>query len=148
MADTRNDIINGLFESMGAMKRGLSGQLHTLNDGLAIPRSQLELLFTIKHAQPVSFKQLAALLYLTPGAVSQLADGLEKHQLIEREIDDHDRRIQCLKLTKKGQKVLQELEKKRRTILERVMQDLDTEELNTWLRIHQKLIEQFHTEAA
>src|SRR6185369_16321340 len=97
MRTPRRDIlIQSLFESMSALKRGMAGQWHLMNQGCPISRSQLELLFTIRHAQPVSFKHLAQQLYLTPGAISQLAEGLEQHELISRQSDDRDRRIQCL----------------------------------------------------
>jgi MarR family multiple antibiotic resistance transcriptional regulator len=144
----RDKLIQTLFENMDTTKRGMYAQLNALNRTLPIPRSQLELLMAIRHTQPVSFKDLAKQLYLTPGAISQLAEGLEQQNMIERQVAPGDRRIQCLVTTSKGDKLLQDVEKKRRTILEAVLQELTDDELEVWLKIQKKLIKQFQAEIA
>ena len=148
MPQSRQDIINSLFDNMSAMKRGMYSHFQTIMKDCPVSRTQLELLFTIKHLQPISFKQLAKQLYLTPGAVSQLADSLLEDGFITREIDSSDRRIQCLRLAKKGEKVLIDIEKRRKKIMEQVMQDLTTDELIAWSHVQEKLIAQFQAETA
>lgn len=142
----RRTLMNHLFENMNALKRGMAGHMQTLYRDCPIPRSQLELLFAIHYHQPVSFKQLAQLLYLTPGAVSQLAEGLEEHKLITRHADADDRRIQCLSVAKPGEELLQKVEKHRQGLMETVVQDLSDEELTVWLRVQEKLLQHFQTE--
>jgi len=142
----RQALVEQLFESMNTLKRGMYSQLHVINRDLPISRSQIELLMAIRHAQPVSFKELAKQLCLTPGAISQLAEGLEQLELIERKTSIADRRLQYLETSKKGATLLQDVEKRRRKLLETVMQDLSDEELELWLRIQQKMINQFQSE--
>jgi DNA-binding MarR family transcriptional regulator len=138
--------MNNLFENTNALKRGMAGHLQALYRNCPIPRSQLELLFAIQQHQPISFKHVAQQLYLTPGAVSQLAEGLEQQQLITRTADADDRRIQCLSITPKGEKLLQQVEKHRQSLMESVMQELTDEELAVWLRVQEKMLCHFQAE--
>lgn len=139
----RTELVEQLFESMDAVKRGMAEHMRQLQYDCPISRSQVELLFAIRHMQPVSFKLLAQHLYLTPGAISQLAEGLEQHALISRHADDHDRRIQCLQVSKKGGRLLDAIEKRRYSYLTAIMEGLSDEELAVLLQVHEKIREHF-----
>jgi len=146
MTQSRADIIKTVFENTTAIKRAMANQLQTTSHDYPVSRTQLEVMYTIQHLQPISFKKLAQQLYLTPGAVSQLADSLAQQGLISRQADSHDRRIQSLSLTKKGEKVLIDVDTLRKTVMEKVMQGLSTEELLVWANVQQKLINRFQAE--
>lgn len=140
----RTELIERLFASMDQTKRVMHGQLHAAIGRLApIPRAQLELLTFIHYSQPVSAKDIAKQLYMTPGAVSQLAEGLAEQHLILRRIDEKDRRIQWLEVSAKGAALLQDVDARRRDIMQTVFQELTDEELEVWITIQQKLIERF-----
>jgi DNA-binding MarR family transcriptional regulator len=138
----REDLLMQVFESFHAFKRALQDQLPTLVGKFPISGAQLELLSTVHHMQPASHKQLAIRLHLSAGAVSQLVDGLFELGLVNREISPHDRRLQLLRLSKKGDKALQEINNNRRLVMHRLMEDLTTEELEFMLRIQKKIIGQ------
>ncbi len=138
----RAELVQALFESMSAMKRGMTAQWQSAGHDCPISHGQLELLFTIFHGQPVSFKQLARQLYLTPGAVSQMVEGLEQHQLITRQTDAKDRRVQCLEVSPDGMQLIERIKQQRHGMMERVMADLSDQELELWLRIQKKILEQ------
>ncbi|HEX7368557.1 MAG TPA: MarR family transcriptional regulator [Candidatus Saccharimonadales bacterium] len=140
MAQSREQIISELYERMGALKRSMHMYMQAALEQCPVSHSQIELLSTIKHLQPVSFKQVAQQLCLTPGAVSQLADPLIDQEFISRETDPNDRRMQCLRLSKKGEKVLQTIEKRRQAGMNHVIESLTTEELTVWARVQEKLI--------
>ncbi|HSX05166.1 MAG TPA: MarR family transcriptional regulator [Candidatus Saccharimonadales bacterium] len=142
---SRDQLIEQLLESITTLKRGMYGHLQAASGTLPISRAQLELLMAIRHLQPVSFKLLAAQLCLTPGAVSQLAEGLESLELIRRKATPADRRIQCLEITRKGNTLVQTAEKRRRKFMEQLMHDLTDDELALWLRLQQKLIAHVQT---
>jgi len=146
MERARNDIIKRIFESSEAMKRGMYAHMQSYFQHLPITRSQLEILSAIKHLQPVSSKQLAQQLFLTPGAVSQLVESLDHDGFLKREADPSDRRIQYLRVSDNGQKLLHDIEQNRRDILEEVLKDLTLEELTVWLKIQTKLTD--HKQAA
>jgi len=142
----RNTLIQTLYENMSTLKRGMHGHFQAASLRVPISRSQLELLFTIRQAQPVSSKLLSQKLCLTPGAVSQLAEGLELHELITRRADERDRRIQCLEVSPQGTALLQEVETRRRSAMEAIIADLTNEELEIWLRVQQKMLNHFQAE--
>jgi DNA-binding MarR family transcriptional regulator len=141
----REEIIKRIFEHSEAMKRGMYTHMQAYFRNLPITRSQLEVLAAIKHLQPVSSKEIAHQLYLTPGAVSQSVESLSQDGYVAREADATDRRVQYLKLIKKGEKLLQDIEKQRRAMMEQAMKDLTTEELELWLKVQTKFVEQFQS---
>lgn len=143
MAQAREELSRRIFETSEAMKRGMYTHMQAYFQNLPISRAHLEVLSAIKHLQPINSKEIARQLYLTPGAVSQSVDGLSQSGLILREADLTDRRIQHLKLSKKGEKLLQDIEKRRRSMMENAMKDLSLEELTVWLKVQTKLSEQF-----
>lgn len=145
MQQNREEIIRRIFEHSEAMKRGMYGHMQAYFHNLPITRSQVEVLSAIAYLQPVSSKKIAQRLYLTPGAVSQSVETLDSQDYLVREADPTDRRVQYLRLSKKGDKLLQDIEKRRRDMMEQVLQNLTLEELMVWLKVQTKLGEQLHT---
>jgi DNA-binding MarR family transcriptional regulator len=143
----REDILTQLFESMNATKRAMHSNMHILAGSCPISRTQLELLSTITHTQPVSPKLLAQNMQLTPGAISQLVDALFAEGLVTRETDSHDRRVQLLSLSEKGTTVMAEVSRNKHTFMKHIMESLTTEELAVMLRIQQKMIGQLQAAA-
>jgi len=138
--------VRNLFDNMRAIKRGMSGHFNALRQQCPISHAQLELLITIESGQPISFKQLARQLYLTPGAVSQLAEDLETGTYISREADANDRRVQYLRVTPAGRELLQRIEKGRERVMRDIIADLSDEELAVWLRVQEKMLHHFQSE--
>jgi len=62
-------------------------------------------------------------LKLSPSAVTQVSDRLERRGLIERIFQDEDRRVRKLRLTRKGQQLVRSREQKQ---LRRIATALDT----------------------
>lgn len=145
MEQSREDIVRRIFEHSEAMKRGMYGHMQAYFRNLPVTRSQLEVLAAISRLQPVHSKEIARQLYLTPGAVSQSVEALDQQNYLIREADLSDRRIQYLKLSKKGEKLLQDIEKRRRSMLEQAMQNLSLQELTVWLKVQTQLSAQFQT---
>ncbi|HSX42793.1 MAG TPA: MarR family transcriptional regulator [Candidatus Saccharimonadales bacterium] len=142
----RTELIERLFASMDQTKRVMHAQLHAiLGRMVPISRAQLELLTLIHYARSIRAKDIARQLYMTPGAVSQLAEGLAEQGLIIRRTDEKDRRIQWLEVTQKGESLLQDVEMRRREIMQPIFQELTDEELEVWIIIQQKLVEQFQS---
>jgi DNA-binding MarR family transcriptional regulator len=143
MQQKREDIIKRIFEHSEAMKRGMYTHMMAYFHNLPITRPQLEVLSAIHYLQPVSSKDIASQLYVTPGAVSQSVESLDDQGYILREADTTDRRVQYLRPSKKGAKLLQDIEKQRRSMMENVTQELTLEELTVWLKVQTKMAEQF-----
>ena len=139
MDKARAELIQKLFDNSEAAKRGMYQYTHGYFRNLPIARAPLEVLSAIKYLQPVSSKEIASQLSLTPGAVSQSVDTLDQEGYVVRTIDQGDRRIQHLALSKKGEELLTELDKRRYSMMEEITQDLTLEELRVWLKVQVKM---------
>jgi DNA-binding MarR family transcriptional regulator len=146
MKQSRDHLIQSLFENMNAIQRSMHAHKQKMHGEQPLSSSQLELLFTISFAQPVSSKQLANQLRLTPGAVSQLLENLEQQGFVERRTSEEDRRVQYLRVSTEGESLLRSLEKRRRKFMEAVIKDLSDEELEIWLQVQQKMAAYFKAE--
>lgn len=135
----RDDLRAQVFENMALTKRLIYQRWQACLGETGLPHGQLELLFTIQQLEPVSPKQLAVHLQLTPGAISQLLDHMFNRRWISRETDARDRRTYVLRLTKKGQQKIDSVAKSRRQFMQDLTAELTEAELETMLHIQQKL---------
>jgi len=142
----RDKLITELFENMNAFKRAMHGRVSSFSNESPLSHAQLELLFTLRYIQPVSSKQLAEKLHMTPGGISQLVESIESHGYLERKASEQDKRVQFLYVSDKGEKLLRSHEKSRRQLVESVISDLTDEELAMWVRIQQKMTQHFKSE--
>lgn len=143
----RAEIIAGLLDTMQSLKRVMGNQYLDLLKDADLSRTQLELMLVIRHKQPITTKELAQRLHLTPGAVSQMVDILARAELLERQPDANDRRIIHLMVSAKGIKVLARVETQLQQHVTEAMQDLRTEELQSWLTVQQKILARFEKQA-
>ena len=139
----RKQAIDELFDTMDIAKRNLRGRMLSITSGKNISHAQLEVLFSIRASEPINPTELASRLSMTPGAISQLIDVLEDQRLITRQTDPEDRRRQVLAMSQRGMRLLKSIETRRRTVMENVIQGLTDEELELWLRIQKKIINEF-----
>jgi DNA-binding MarR family transcriptional regulator len=136
----REELIEAIFATMQQMHRTGTAKFHAFMGKQDISPTQMELLLSVKHLQPVSVKGIAAHMRLTPGAVTQLMEGLVTNGYIERRPDLHDRRITNVALADNGSKKLKELWDRRKEMLRKIMQELDTDELAVMLRVQEKIL--------
>ena len=136
----REELIEAIFATMQQMHRTGTAKFHALMGQEDISPTQMELLLNVKHLQPVSVKDIAARMRLTPGAVTQLMEGLVAKGYIERRTDAHDRRITNVVIAENGSKKLKELWERRKAMLRNIMQELDTDELAVMLRVQEKML--------
>jgi len=76
-----------------------------------LPLRQLKVCLTL-YRQSRSMSEIGRELKLSPSAVTQVSDRLERRGLIERVFQDEDRRVRKLRLTRKGQQLVRSREKK------------------------------------
>jgi DNA-binding MarR family transcriptional regulator len=139
MSQSREDLIDTIFSSMQRMHRVGSAKFHTLIGRHDISPSQLELLLTVKHRSSINVKELAATMQLTPGAVTQIVEGLVQNGYVERREDERDRRITNIVLADGGKQKLKELWEQRLNVMKKIMQSLTTEELAVFSKVQEKM---------
>jgi DNA-binding MarR family transcriptional regulator len=79
--------------------------------------------------------QLAALLSVEAPLVTALVDKLEKKQLVERTNDAKDRRAKVIVTTKKGSKLVEEIEPNVRATMRSLFKGITPEEIKTYLKV-------------
>jgi DNA-binding MarR family transcriptional regulator len=96
-----------------------------------LPLRQLKVCLSLyRHSRSMS--EISRELKLSPSAVTQVSDRLERRGLIERVFQDEDRRVRKLRLTRKGQQLVRSRERKQ---LRRIAAALDTLTANELSRV-------------
>ena len=103
--------------------------------GLDLTTMQLKSLFYIDFEGSTNFKNLATALGVTPPSVTGIVDRLVDQDLISREENPENRRMQVLKVTDKGKALLEKLMESRRTRVSSMLEGLSLQDLSTLARI-------------
>ncbi len=130
-----------LYANVAAMRRLMASRLQKGDSEHRLPPSQAELLMIVVHRQPISLKDLATEMQLTPGSITQLVEPLEQKGLICREVSDIDRRVTNIVTTEKGSLKIAHFRKQHSDIIQQAAQALTDEELDSLLRIQGKMID-------
>ncbi|UVI31952.1 MarR family winged helix-turn-helix transcriptional regulator [Paenibacillus spongiae] len=88
---------------------------------------------------PQKASALADQLYITPGAVTGIADKLFEMNLIVRERAEDDRRVVILTVTKAGAELAEKLKSRRKLISEKMFSGLSNEDVRELTRLFEKI---------
>jgi DNA-binding MarR family transcriptional regulator len=99
--------------------------------GLPITIAQLKSLWFISSRGSCNSSELATALKVTPTNITGIIDRLVKQGLVSREEDAEDRRKLLLRVTDKGEELLDKLRERRKGRLSEVLSRMTPEELNT-----------------
>lgn len=118
-------------------KRAMARDMHECGQSPA----QLHVLGLLNEMGPTTISHLAALVGITPPSVSAMVDRMVDTGLVVRERNEDDRRVVTVSLGQAGKQAIEAALGGRREMLERVLSQLDDEELRTTLRIIERLEE-------
>ncbi|MFA7636687.1 MAG: MarR family transcriptional regulator [Monoglobales bacterium] len=104
-------------------------------------KTQRGVLMYIAFNGPVPMKDVSEKFALEKGSFTQVADGLEALELIERKRSDTDRRIINLETTEKGKEVAEEIHKATEKQIESLLQKLTTEQKENFIKCLSELAE-------
>jgi len=96
---------------------------------VGVSPEQVGLLVAIKYAPGIGVRELAAKERVSPPAMSNHVDRLERLELVARTPSETDRRRVGLTLTDEGHRVLRRVRSRRTAWLSRRLEDLTTEQL-------------------
>lgn len=141
---SENAHIRRLERALTILRRiasGYAGQsLKAKGDGYS--RTQLDILTLIDEQADRTVKELAGILAMTSGAITQTVETLVKRGLVDRQRDDNDRRFTRLSLTAAGQDAVGQYYAKRSRMLQAITDELSEQELRVMIRIADKLLPQ------
>lgn len=122
-------------EFMQAFMRVWSG----LYKDILLGHHQAGLLVFIDCRGQCKMSDLATELSISPGAITQLVDSLVAQGLLERTNDNKDRRVVLVKLTKKAQKTVEIIKRRRKALMEGLFSSLSKDEALSLIAIISKL---------
>ena len=109
-------------------------------DKVDLPLAQIQLLMFIAQYGPVNSKDLAAKMHLTPGAITQTVECLDRMGLVDRKPDEHDRRVNYLTLSRHGKRKVDKLHKAHERLFAEALTTLSDAELQTYLGLQRKML--------
>jgi MarR family transcriptional regulator, organic hydroperoxide resistance regulator len=82
-------------------------------------------------------------MYLACSTTTDLVDRMEKNELVERVKDENDRRVVRIHMLKEGERIIEEVIKKRQNYLQSVLEDFSEEEVlglkGNLAKLHQEI---------
>lgn len=114
--------------------------------GSEVSHAQMELLIELSERGPLSAGDLAAAAQLTPATVTQMLDHLAASGHVERTRSEADRRVVVSCLSAQGQEKVQAKRAVWQQRWEKVLADVDADDLRVTTRVLQRLNEVFEDE--
>jgi len=135
----RQNLITSLIEEFSRLKHRLIKSMDSLMPALTL--SQKEVLFTVMHHKGTGVGELAKIMNLTPGAITQQLDSLEKTGLVMRTASPDDRRAVLVQLSPEGDKLMRKLEKARTHALAESLENFTDQEIADFVTMIKKMNE-------
>lgn len=140
MSHDRKELLQTLVEKLvSVMRRVHAGQGFRFSEFKLGPPQVRILFFIAKQKEDVAVKDLAEMLKVTPGAVTQFVDALVEMDLVRREEDAKDRRIIRIKLSELAISKLEEFRKGYLASASRVFDVLSDAEIKEFVRLLDKV---------
>lgn len=133
----REQLSQQIIENVSRLQRAIPASLWE-KSGLS--RAQAGLLYVLYHLRAATMKELADHLVISRSAVTQLSEPLLAKGLLAREVDSKDRRQATIKLTGKGQRMVQSLQRQKMLALQTALSALSDKDLTSLAKIYDKMI--------
>ncbi len=136
---SREETLHSLMKQIGILMKSMRHQGFIFGKN-TLSRPQVDILFIMEHHQGgIPVGELAELMKVTSGAVTQFADSLVSMGLVRREEDPADRRILRIKLTPLAEAAFAQFRKDFFTKVSPAFNDLSDEELQEMIRLLRKV---------
>lgn len=109
-----------------------------LNSYTITPPQFIALQWLFEHGD-MTIGDLSNKMYLAFSTTTDLVDRMEKNELVVRIREEQDRRVVRIKLLKEGERIIEEVIKKRQDYLENVLADFDGDEVEQLSFLLEKL---------
>ena len=140
MGNNRKELLQALAEKMTSVLRRVHAvQGFKFSEFILRPPQVRILFFIARQNEGVAVKDLAEMLNVTPGAVTQFVDALVEMDLVRREEDAKDRRIIRIKLTELARGKLAEFRKGYLASASRLFDILSDAEIGELIRLLDKV---------
>lgn len=143
VAGTGEDALRQLDDVMARLQRTM--HVHSLTKQLGLTKTQLYILWYLAADGQAKASELARVVGLSPGAVTQVCDELVRMNLIARLRSESDRRVVYISLTEDGKVMLERVRALRSAGLKRIMSRLGANDVRELIRILNRVVDAFET---
>ena len=136
-----NDTIRDQAIAINTLLSKVMRRLNRLETGdpvTELPIAQMRVCLVLLD-KPRTMSCLSKELGISLSAVTQLADRLEKAELVERYVDDDDLRVKLMRLSAHGEEIMRARRQRRVERLVKVLECLPTEDRDQVTQIFEKL---------
>lgn len=131
-----------VLDTFVKLMRAVDSYLHRTHqhlDEAGLTLSQFQVLEILYHLGPLCQRDIAEKVLKTTGNLTMVVNNLEKNKLVKRVRDKVDKRYYSIHLTKKGEKLINELFPKHLKVMVEEMSVLTTQEQETLAALSKKL---------
>lgn len=140
MSGTKDDLLQEVMNNVTAIRRLMASCMHQLDGEGNMPASQAELLLIVHQEGRPTLKELANLMQITPGAITQLVEYLERMDYVKRETSRVDRRVTQVMITAEGERKISAVKQQKGNLFKHVYKELTVDELRTMNTVQKKMI--------
>jgi DNA-binding MarR family transcriptional regulator len=137
---TRTENLDEIYALSAMTQRLMRSHMQQSLGSLHIGPSEGHLLHFIGEAQPVSLKKLAETMHLTPGAITQLVEGLVQAGYVTRTSSEQDRRVTVAALTPEGIRTISSMKRSKEELFTKIVAGLSDDELAAFVSVQQKML--------
>jgi MarR family transcriptional regulator, organic hydroperoxide resistance regulator len=130
----KQELINQITEMQARFGHtfGRHPTQHLMSLGLTMP--QLKSLMSIVQNERTTSKKLADIMGVTPPNITGVVERLVQQGMVRREANPEDRRVEFLEATEAGKKVVTNLRESTQEHMQKLLSQLDEEELECLLK--------------
>jgi DNA-binding MarR family transcriptional regulator len=140
MTAARNTHIQELVSTVSCIYREITAGNCYPFDTCSLSKPQADILFVIsEHKEGISVKELAKIINVTSGAITQFINSLVEKNLVERREDTKDRRILQLHLTSQAQEKFRDFKKQYFHAVNPAFDALSDKEIETLIALLRKV---------
>lgn len=143
----REELVQEFFESLTTLNRLLGDSRGLIANKKEDRRKrerrqpQTELLYMLARTKEMTIKEIAAAMFITSSAATQMVENLVGQGLLERSDDPNDRRVVRVSLTTAGKKNFSIFKKTHIGRIGSVLKKLSNEEIKMLIQLRNKLMQ-------
>ena len=138
---SHQDFASQIQSNMVTIRRLMAEHFRATAGDSGISASQYELLLLVYEHADMPLRELAERMHVTPGAITQLVEGLEAATLLKRTPSERDRRSVTISITRRGMRKLAAIRKTQEDIFKDLTHILTENEMQAMNAIQQKIIQ-------
>ena len=145
MSQSKDELLQEIMNNMAAIRRLMATCMQRLDRG--VTPSQAEVLMIVHQDDPITQKELGKLMQLTPGAITQLVEQVERLGYVQRKPSTTDRRVTHVVITPQGQEAVSVVKSQKEDLFKHVYQELTLDEIKTMDKVQKKMITYLKTKS-